>query len=117
MGTFTVPIEVGDPEGSYFERIEALVDTGAFYTMLPSSDLQRLGVIPEEDEEFELADGSARIFSIGETRVRIDGREVTTVVVFGEEGTTPLLGAYTLERLRLAADPSNEVLMRVRPHL
>lgn len=117
MGTFTVPIEVGDPEGSYFERIDALVDTGAFYTMLPSSDLQRLGVSPNEDEEFELADGSIRVFNLGETRVRIDDREVTTVVVFGEEDTMPLLGAYTLERLRLAVDPSNERLMRVRPHL
>ena len=117
MGTFTVPIEVGDPEGTRFENVDALVDTGAFYTMMPSSHLQRLGVIRAESEEFELADGSVREYPLGETRVRVNGREVSTVVVFGEEDASPILGAYTLERLMLAVDPRNQRLMRVRAHL
>ena len=117
MGTFTVSIEVGDPEGTHFENVDALVDTGAFYTMLPSSELQKLGVMQEESEEFELADGSVREYPLGETRVRVNGREVSTVVVFGEEESSPILGAYTLERLMLAVDPRNQRLMRVRAHL
>ena len=100
-----------------FENVDALVDTGAFYTMLPSSELQKLGVIEEEREEFELADGSVREYPLGETRVRVNGREVSTVVVFGEEESSPILGAYTLERLMLAVDPRNQRLMRVRAHL
>jgi hypothetical protein len=32
MGTFRVEIEVGDPGARRFERIDALVDTGATYT-------------------------------------------------------------------------------------
>ena len=117
MGTFVVPIEVGDPAGDYFEPVEAMVDTGAFYTMLPSSALHRLGVEPEESESFELADGSVRVFNLGETRVRVEGREVSTVVVFGGEDVTSLLGAYTLERLRLVVDPRNQRLMRITPRL
>ncbi len=117
MGTFTIPIEVGDTEGRRFERFDALVDTGAFYTMLPASVLHRLGVEPEESNSFELADGSVRVFSLGEIRVRIDGREVSTVIIFGDEGSTPLLGAFTLERLMLAVDTRNQRLMRVTGHL
>ena len=32
MGVFRVPVEIGDLDGTRFERIEALVDTGASYT-------------------------------------------------------------------------------------
>ena len=33
--------------------------------------------------------------------VRLDGASVTTIVIFGEEGITPTLGAYTLTGLGL----------------
>lgn len=36
MGTFSVLIEVGNPGGNRFEGLEALVDTGATYTVVPS---------------------------------------------------------------------------------
>ena len=117
MGTFPVSIEVGDPEGTQFEEVEAFADTGAFYTVIPASILHRLSVNPEERESLELADGRVREFRLGETRVKIDGREVTTVVVFGEDDASPLLGAYTLERLMLAVDPLNKILMRVTARL
>ena len=72
MGIFSVPVEVGDPEGSRFERVEALVDTGATFTIVPAHVLHRLGVEPRRSGSFELADGSLRDYSIGETRVRVD---------------------------------------------
>ena len=40
--------------------IEATVDTGATYTMLPSVMLRRLGVASIGKAEFELADGTNR---------------------------------------------------------
>ncbi|MFN3973919.1 MAG: hypothetical protein ACK4K2_01385 [Dehalococcoidia bacterium] len=42
MGPFC-RIAIGDPEGSRFEEIEALVDTGASYTLVPPRHLRRLG--------------------------------------------------------------------------
>ena len=113
MGSFTVTIEFGDPAGSRFEPREALVDTGATYTLAPASLLRDLGVEPSERASFELADGTTTELDLGETRVRIGGQEITTVVVFGPEGTAPLLGAYTLERLRLAVDPVRRQLIPV----
>ncbi len=55
MGTFTYTIDIGDPQGQRFERVEALVDTGASYTTLPASLLQRLGVRPFTKGRFRLA--------------------------------------------------------------
>ena len=46
MGTFNITIEIGDPQGQRFEEIDALVDTGATMTAVPTFILRRLGVVP-----------------------------------------------------------------------
>ncbi|MFQ5814787.1 MAG: retroviral-like aspartic protease family protein [Anaerolineae bacterium] len=122
MGTFRYPIEVGDPQGQRYERVEALVATGASYTVLPASMLRRLGVTPHDRIPFILADGRQIEREVGRTWVQIDGKAEITLVVFGEEGTDLLLGAYTLEGLRLGVDPYNRrlvptpgLLMRTKP--
>lgn len=114
MGTFSATIEIGDPRGERYEAMEALVDTGSSYTWAPRELLERLGVEPVDRWEFETADGRVIERDIGRTWVRIDGRSEVTLVVFGEEGSRPLLGAYTLEGLRLAPDPVNRRLIPVR---
>ena len=113
MGTFRVEIEIGDPAGGRWESIEALVDTGATYTTVPASLLERLGVTPHVRDVFEMADGRRVEHDIGRGWVRVSGRAEVTLVVFGEPGATPLLGAYTLEGLRLAPDPVGRRLVPV----
>lgn len=113
MGTFRVTFEVGDPTGTQYEPIEALVDTGASYTMVPAPILERLGVRRDWTETFELADGRTIDLDFGEAPVRVAGRTVTTLVVFSDPGSQPLLGAYTLEGVRLAADPVHQRLVPV----
>ena len=58
MGTFTVPIQVGDSNGRAFVDIQALVDTGSTYTSIPTGILSGLGVEVIERHPFELADES-----------------------------------------------------------
>jgi hypothetical protein len=58
VGIFTVRIEVGDPQGSTFEAVDALVDTGSTNNAVPGSVLRRLGVTPQYKDQFELADNS-----------------------------------------------------------
>lgn len=111
MGTFRHAIELGAGPTGPFEALEALVDTGATYTTVPAAVLQRLGVTPHAQETFVLADGRRIARALGRAWVRINGREESTVVVFGEDGTPVLLGAYTLEGLRLGADPVNRRLV------
>lgn len=110
MGTFTVRLEVGDKTQSRFEVVDALVDTGATYTVLPRALLERLGVVPHARGRFELADGSEVELDLGRTWVRLNGHEEFTLVVFGEDA---LLGAVTLEELRLAPDPAGRRLLSV----
>lgn len=111
MGTFRHSIELGAEPTGPFETIDALVDTGTTYTTVPAVVLQRLGVTPHRHETFVLADGRRVARPLGRAWVRINGREESTVVVFGEDGTPVLLGAYTLEGLSLAADPVNRRLV------
>ena len=113
MGTFTVPIEVGAPSGGPYIQVEALVDTGSTYTVLSRDVLDHLGIESIETVSFQLADNRIVEYEVGEARVRLDGRERTTLVVFGAEGTSPLLGATTLQLFNLAADATRERLLTV----
>ncbi|MBM2812782.1 MAG: hypothetical protein HW416_3541 [Chloroflexi bacterium] len=113
MGTIRVTVELGHPEGARFEPIEALVDTGASYSWVPAPTLALLGIAPTRRFPFVLADGRRIEKDMAETRIRLDGQEQTTWVVFGDADSQPLLGAYTMEGFGLAADPVNRRLMAV----
>src|SRR6266566_3135858 len=56
VGHFRVAVQIGNRSGERFENMEALVDTGATYTWIPRDVLQQLGVAPEEEWPFLLAD-------------------------------------------------------------
>jgi clan AA aspartic protease len=111
MGTFYYPVEIGDPAGRRFETVEAMVDTGATFSVFPASLLKRIEVEPTDQRIFEYADGRQVALDMAQTWIRIDGRRVITLVVFGDDDTEPLLGAYTLEGLLLAVDPVNQRLV------
>lgn len=59
------------------------------------------------------ADGRHVEHDIGHGWIRVDGRTVITLVVFGEAPAEPLLGAYALEGVRLAPDPVGRRLVPV----
>ncbi len=111
MGTFRVKIEIGDPKGERFESVEALVDTGPSYTWVPTSLLRTLGIEPEEQREFILADGRSVEYGIATALIRVDGRVKPTPVVFGDDDTEPLLGVVTLEEFGLGVDALNKRLI------
>lgn len=113
MGTFSVTIEVGDPSGERFRDVEALVDTGATTTVIPASVLAEIGVVATKQEEFQYADGRRTQMDMAETKVRVQGKETTTWVIFGEEDGGVLLGSYTLEGVLMGADLYNQRLIAV----
>ena len=114
MGTFSVQIQVGDLEGVRSVQVEALVDTGASDTVLPQDILRELGITTLDQFTYSLADGRVVEYDVGEARLRLEGRERTTQVVFGPEGVTPLLGATTLQVFHLGVDPIAERLVPVQ---
>src|SRR5437867_7691627 len=113
MASFHVPVEIEDLGGGAFDHFEALVDTGATYTWVPSDILERLGIRAQEQRPFIMADGREAFYPLAWVRVRIGGRSSNTLVIFGTPGSEPLLGVVTLEEFGLAADPVNRRLVSV----
>ncbi|HLQ34598.1 MAG TPA: aspartyl protease family protein [Chloroflexota bacterium] len=113
MGTFSVPIQVGDHEGTRWHDLEALVDTGATFTVIPPEAWESLGLTTSHRLPFELGDGRRVELDLAEARVRIDGQDRVGYVVAGEPGSSALLGAVTLETFLLAPDPVHKRLVPV----
>lgn len=113
MGTFTIPIEVGDLAGRQFVEVVALVDTGSTYTIVPGGILTRLGVVREGYRRFELGDNRIVEYPIGQARIRLEGQELIVLVVFASEDGDTLLGATALEIFGLGVDPINRRLVPV----
>lgn len=111
MGIFTARMGVSDGNGGEPTWVEADVDTGATYTVLPDKMLrEQVGVRPTERLTFTLADGSRVPLPVGEARLHVDGRERTSTVVFGSDNQY-LLGATTLQVFGLIADTTDHRLI------
>ena len=117
MGQFTVPVQVGPRAGGPLASVDALVDTGATYSSIPRDVLDALGVVPEEEWPFVLADGREVHYPIAWITIRMRDRAQPTIVVFGDLGSHPILGMVTLEEFRLTVDPVNRRLVPVPARL
>ena len=114
MSTFSVEVALRHPEQS--ERSVALmllVDTGAFYTLLPAEVVTLLGLATPELRTVEFMDGHRAVYGLGEVRVRLGGVERTTVFLAGPPGSHPRLGAFTLEGFGLSVDPVHQRLVPI----
>jgi predicted aspartyl protease len=58
-----------------------------------------------------LADRSIVEYDVGEALLRVNGRERTTSVMFGDDDAEPLLGANALQEFLLVVDPVGEELI------
>lgn len=92
MGVFDWPIRLDSMDGQQSLEIEALVDTGASYTVVPAHLLNDLGVSPMDKIGLVPADGRPVEYDIGEARATIDGKSIPTLVVFGKDNAPALLG-------------------------
>lgn len=106
MGLTVLEIEVGNPaDPEITKEIEFLIDSGAIYSVVPTPILQNLGIEPLTEQEFRLADGSKIVRKKGIALFKFGDQIGGADVIFGEEGDSVLLGAFTLEALGLALDP------------
>ena len=90
-----------------------LVDTGATDTIVPSNELDKLGVKRERKRNFELADGTIVSYDVGYAFVSVNGEKVAANVVFGDEKSEPLLGVTVLESAGFVVDPVQQILRKV----
>ena len=99
------------------ETVEAQVDNRSSYAMFPENLLQRLGIKPERQHEFERRDGSRVVKWIGHARVTIEGQTGPATVVFGDTDEPPRVSKITLSGVRLRVDPEQNRLVYEMPRM
>ena len=106
MGLTNLEVEVGNPaDPTVTETVVFLIDSGAVYSVVPTSVLDKLKIASIAEEIFHLADGTKIIRKKGIALFKYGDRIGGADVVFGEERDSCLLGATTLEALGLSLDP------------
>lgn len=114
MGATQVTVRVSNPaDAERFWEGLFLVDTGATDSLVPRPHLEAIGIVPEGQRIYSLADGSEISVDVALARIEFMGEFVGATVVFGEAGAEPLLGLTALESVGIEVDPANQRLRRL----
>ena len=106
MGLTKVTLTITNPENPQKSiQDEFLVDSGAFYTVLPKKLVDKLGIKPNFKQDFSLADGTIIVRPVGSAYITFAGRKIASPVVLGKSNDSALLGVLTLEALGYVLDP------------
>jgi predicted aspartyl protease len=87
------------------EELDAFVDTGAAFSWISRSRLERLGVTASRRMGFRTIEGRLLERDMATVYVSTDKYSVPDVVVMAEDGEMGVMGAHTIEGLGMAADP------------
>jgi len=117
MGIFrtTIGISRDFPAARMGTLENAMVDTGAEYSWIPSSLLEDLGIARVKTRRFITADGRIVERSAGYGFVHAAGEASPTVLIFAEPGDQTLLGAHGLEGMNLRVDLVEKRLIPAGP--
>lgn len=111
MGEFYWRVGVWSADGERIETVDALVDTGASYSLFPRSMLERLGIAKRFVLPFEQADGSVIDRDVGLAILVINDTQSSMRVIFGEDDAESLIGSNALQEFLLLVDPVAEELV------
>jgi len=113
MGITKVSLKIMNPgDPSKFFDGEFLVDSGASFTVVPETELKKLGIKVQGSERFVLADGKVIERKVGSALYEYKGSQRAAPVMFGKKGDNLLLGVFTLEALGLSLDPLKRELYK-----
>ena len=90
-----------------------LVDTGATDSLVPRQHLEGIGLAPEAQRTYLLADGSEVRMDVAVARIELLGEIVGGTLLFGAADAEPLLGVTALESLGIEVDPLNRQLKKL----
>lgn len=113
MGMVTVTVRIG-PGRESTRELEALVDTGSFYTILPPKLCEDLGLSLPLRERVGTADNRTLTIPVGVAHAELDGREAG-ILVGSMNVPAPLLGVSALEALGMKVNPVEGTLETTRP--
>ena len=101
-----VKVKVRNPHVRTREaEVEVLADTGAIYSIIPSTILQCVGIERRSMRKMRLADGRVIERHLGIAEIEVRGETAHSNVIFGEDEDASVLGVTALEELGLQVDP------------
>jgi predicted aspartyl protease len=116
VGLVHVDMQVGRESGPR-HTVRFLVDSGAAYSVLPTTVWQALGLQPLRTMDFVLADGTLIRRDVAHCFFTYAGVEAPGPVVLGESRDEALLGTITLEAMGLVLNPFERTLRPARLRL
>ena len=90
-----------------------LVDTGATDCLVPRQHLEAIGLEPEGERIYSLADGSELQMLVTTGRIEFMGEVVGATIVMGDAGSEPVMGRTALDSAGIEVDPRNQELRRL----
>ena len=117
MGLTHVVVRLFNSDSENTYEADFLVDTGSMDTMAPASALKKLGIQPDGSDLYELASGEFVEYEYGSAKVEFMGEVVPIRIIFGPDGSAPILGVVALETAGYIVDPKNQAIrkLEVRP--
>jgi clan AA aspartic protease len=114
MGHVYVKARVG-AANDHLREIEFMVDTGAFYTVLPPDLCAELGLEMRLKERLVTADSREIVIELAMAHIELDGR-AAGILIGKMSVPEPLLGVSALEALGFKVNPVDGVLEPTRPY-
>lgn len=114
MGLIRVAVKLrslASSNGTY--EAEFLVDTGATDSLVPTSELNRIGVQPVGKTTYELADRTMHEYRFGLVEIGFMDEVTAGRVIFGPDNAEPILGVTALESVGITIDPTTRTLKRL----
>jgi clan AA aspartic protease len=115
MGYVRTRVLIGDASGSRVKEVTFLIDTGAFFPVIPLDLAKELGIEPLTKTRLLMADSREVTVNISLAYFRVLNREGVFPVVLMNP-PEPLLGAVVLEGLGVKVDPATGRLEYSRPY-
>ena len=114
MGLTYLKIKVANvSKPSVSKEMKFLIDSGAIFSVVPKRILAKLKIKSKAKQEFTLANGEIITREKGVALFKYKEHIGGADVIFGEEGDSTLLGAFTLEALGLGLNPLKRELVAV----
>jgi len=114
MGLTHVPVQLRSLGSKDTFEANFLVDTGALDSMVPASELKKIGIEPVGKRTYELASGELLDYEYGLAEISFLDEITSTDIVFGPDGSEPILGVIALQSAGFIVDPVDEKLRRRR---
>jgi clan AA aspartic protease len=115
MGYVRTRVLIGDADRRRVKEVTFLIDTGAFFPVIPLDLAKELGIEPLAKTRLLIADSREVTVNISLAYFRVLDREGVFPVVLMNP-PEPLLGTVVLEGLGIKVDPATGRLEHSRPY-